>query len=70
MLTLFKEFVQSTSDLLWGMPLILLLVGTGVWLTINLRGLQFTKLWHSLYLALVKDAKKAMNLEILLISRP
>jgi alanine or glycine:cation symporter, AGCS family len=54
MLTLLKEFVQSASDLLWGMPLILLLVGTGVWLTINLRGLQFTKLWHSLYLALVK----------------
>ena len=38
----------------WGLPLIILLVGTGLWLTIRLRGLQFTKLWHSLYLALVK----------------
>ena len=38
----------------WGLPLIILLVGTGLWLTISLRGVQFTKLWHSLYLALVK----------------
>jgi len=38
----------------WGLPLIILLVGTGLWLTIRLRGLQFRKLWYSLYLALVK----------------
>ncbi len=38
----------------WGLPLIILLVATGLYLTIILRGLQFTKLWQSLYMALVK----------------
>jgi len=42
------------DNFFWGLPLMVLLVGTGLWLTISLRGLQFTKLWHSLYLALVK----------------
>jgi len=51
---LLLEIVQRISDFLWGFPLIILLVGTGLWLTINLRGLQFTKLWHALYLALIK----------------
>jgi len=48
------EIIQSMSSVIWGIPLILLLVGTGIWLTLNLRGLQFTKTWHALYLALVK----------------
>jgi AGCS family alanine or glycine:cation symporter len=34
--------------------MLLLLVGTGVFLTIRLRGLQFRAIWHSLYLALIK----------------
>ncbi len=38
----------------WGPPMLILLVGTGFWLTFALRGLQFTKLWHALYLALIK----------------
>jgi AGCS family alanine or glycine:cation symporter len=38
----------------WGLPLIILLVATGLYLTIILRGIQFTKLWQSLYMALVK----------------
>ena len=38
----------------WGPPMLILLVGTGIYLTLRLRGLQFTKLWHSLWLALVK----------------
>ncbi len=38
----------------WGPPMLILLVGTGFWLTISLRGLQFTKLGHALYLALIK----------------
>lgn len=38
----------------WGPPMLILLVGTGFWLTFALRGLQFTKLGHALYLALVK----------------
>ena len=38
----------------WGPPMLILLVGTGFWLTFALRGLQFTQLWHALYLALIK----------------
>lgn len=38
----------------WGPPMLVLLVGTGFWLTFCLRGLQFTKLGHALYLALIK----------------
>jgi AGCS family alanine or glycine:cation symporter len=38
----------------WGPPMLILLVGTGFWLTFALRGLQFRKLGHALYLALVK----------------
>jgi AGCS family alanine or glycine:cation symporter len=49
-----RSLIQSAADFLWGFPLIILLVGTGFWLTFNLRGIQFTKLWHALYLALIK----------------
>ena len=50
----FKILLQSISNLVWGLPLIIMLVGTGIWLTFRLRGLQFTKLWGALYLALIK----------------
>lgn len=49
-----RSYIQTASDFLWGFPLIILLVGTGFWLTFNLRGIQFTRLWHALYLALIK----------------
>ncbi|MFQ5722259.1 MAG: alanine/glycine:cation symporter family protein, partial [Candidatus Aminicenantales bacterium] len=41
-------------DFVWGVPLIVLLVGTGIFLTIILRGLQLRGLIYSLYLALIK----------------
>jgi AGCS family alanine or glycine:cation symporter len=53
-----KEYIQILHEYVWGLPLIILLVGTGIWLTINLYGLQFIKLWHALYLALVKRKEK------------
>lgn len=49
-----NEFISELSGIVWGIPTIVLLVGTGIWLTFRLRGLQFTKLWYSLYLALIK----------------
>ncbi|MBN2367062.1 MAG: sodium:alanine symporter family protein [Calditrichaeota bacterium] len=45
---------QQVSGLVWGYPLMILLVGTGLWLTVILKGLQFRTLKHALYLALVK----------------
>ncbi len=48
------HFFEMMSEWVWGIPMLILLVGTGVYLTIRLKGLQFRALWHSLYLALVK----------------
>ena len=45
---------QKLSAWVWGVPLITLLVGTGIYLTIRLRGIQFRTLLYSLYLALIK----------------
>jgi alanine or glycine:cation symporter, AGCS family len=45
----------------WGLPLIILLVATGLYLTIILRGLQFTKLWQSLYMALVTRKEEGVE---------
>jgi len=49
-----ESFFESVGNIIWGYPLMILLVGTGLWLTIVLRGLQFRYLWHALYLALIK----------------
>ena len=49
-----QSFVGELSGWVWGWPLLVLLVGTGVYLTILLRGLQFRELGHSLWLALIK----------------
>ena len=46
--------VEKLRDFVWGPYLLIpLLLATGLFLTLRLRGLQFTKLWHSLYLGLV-----------------
>ena len=54
LLTSFEGLVGKVGAFAWGPPMLIFLVGTGFWLTIALRGIQFRKLWHSLYLALVK----------------
>lgn len=50
----FESLIAEIGGLIWGIPTIVLLVGTGIWLTIRLKGIQFTKLWRSLYMALIK----------------
>ncbi len=47
-------FLTQIRDYIWGLPLIILLVGTGVFLTIRLRGLQIRGLFYSLNLAFIK----------------
>ncbi|WP_425411666.1 alanine/glycine:cation symporter family protein [Maridesulfovibrio bastinii] len=47
-------FVGKVGAFAWGPPMLILLVGTGIWLTLSLRGIQFSKLFHALYLALIK----------------
>jgi alanine or glycine:cation symporter, AGCS family len=46
--------IGRMSDFVWGPPLLILLVGTGFYLTILLKGLQFRKLGPALHTALVK----------------
>ena len=48
------ESITRLSGLIWGIPLLILLVGTGLFLTIRLRGIQFRTLGHALHLALVE----------------
>ena len=48
-----ETILTTLSDVVWGLPLLALLVGTGIFLTLRLRGVQFTTLVPSLRLALV-----------------
>jgi alanine or glycine:cation symporter, AGCS family len=47
------------SGFVWGMPLILLLVGTGIFLTIRLRGLQVRQLGRALRIAFSREDTRA-----------
>jgi AGCS family alanine or glycine:cation symporter len=46
--------LDRINQVLWGPPMLVLLLGTGIYLTLRLRGLQFRSLFHALYLALIK----------------
>ncbi|MEP0828906.1 MAG: sodium:alanine symporter family protein [bacterium] len=48
------DFFGAVSNQVWGPPMLILIVGTGIYLTIRLRGLQFYGLWRSLKLAFVE----------------
>ncbi|MCP5419053.1 MAG: sodium:alanine symporter family protein [Gammaproteobacteria bacterium] len=54
----FLDIVNTIDGFVWGPPLLILLVGTGLYLTIILRGLQFRRLVYSLWLALIKRHEK------------
>ena len=47
-------FFEHVSNIVWGWPVLVLLVGTGIYLTILLKGLQFRGLIYSFYLAFIK----------------
>src|SRR3990172_4646543 len=54
MLDALTRAVQAASDFIWGPYLLIpLLLLTGFYLSVLLRGLQFRKLWLSLWTALV-----------------
>jgi len=58
-----REFMAALlgeiSGFVWGLPLILLLVGTGIFLTIRLRGLQITQLGRALRIAFSRADTRA-----------
>ncbi|MBN2800043.1 MAG: sodium:alanine symporter family protein [Deltaproteobacteria bacterium] len=48
-----NEMVGTLAGWVWGAPMLILLVGTGVLLTVRLRGIQVRGLFHALYLAFI-----------------
>lgn len=50
-----EDIIGTLSGWVWGPPMLLLLVGTGLYLTILLKGLQFRALPHALKLIWAKD---------------
>ena len=52
---LLNSFISSASVFVWGVPMLVLLVGTGLYLTIKLRGLQFWALGHAFKLIFLKE---------------
>ena len=53
-----KNFFDTLGGWVWGPAMLVLLVGTGVWLTLMLRGLQFSMLWFALKQAFKPHGKK------------
>ena len=48
-----QEVIGAISSFVWGVPMLILLVGTGLVLTVMLRAIQVRELLHSLWLALI-----------------
>lgn len=63
-MTTAHEWIAAFSRWVWGWPLLTLLVGTGVYLTFLLRGLQFRKLGPALHLALIKRREEGAEGDI------
>ena len=53
-----KNFFDTLGGWVWGPAMLVLLVGTGVWLNLMLRGLQFSMLWFALKQAFKPHGKK------------
>ena len=67
------DFLNTVSGYVWGWPLMILLVGTGLWLTFSLRALQFSHLIHAFTLIVRKTPdRKAQgdisNFEALMVA--
>lgn len=57
-MALFEQILGAISDVVWGPPLLILLVGTGLYLTIRISGLQFSLLGYALKLAFSRNQDK------------
>lgn len=53
-----QAFLEMVAGTLWGWPMLIALLGTGVWLTVWLKGLQFRLLWPALVAALGPQGEK------------
>ena len=59
MMQAIESLVATLSGWVWGPPMLILLVGTGLYLTILLKGMQFRVLPHALRLIFEKDHSHA-----------
>jgi len=59
-----EKILIEISNWVWGLPLIILLIGTGIFLTILLKGIQFKKLSFALYLAFIRRREKGAKGDI------
>jgi AGCS family alanine or glycine:cation symporter len=59
-----QDWLGQASALVWGLPTIILLLGTGVYLTLVLRAVQFRQLGHALWLALIKRKEEGAEGDI------
>ncbi len=51
-----ENIISTLSGIVWGAPMLILLVGTGIYLTIILKGMQFWALPHALKLIFHKES--------------
>ncbi|MDR2432687.1 MAG: amino acid carrier protein [Puniceicoccales bacterium] len=54
-------FLNTISNLIWGWPLIIFIIGTGVYFSLRLRLLKFSKLRLSLKYAIAKNIHEKMS---------
>lgn len=59
-----SKLFSLVSNWVWGPPMLLLLVGTGIYLTICLKGIQIRGLLHALYLAFIVRKEKGAEGDI------
>ncbi len=59
-----EQILNEIRDFIWGIPLIVFLVGTGIYLTFLLKGIQFSKLFHSLWLAFIRRKEEKSDGDI------
>lgn len=53
----FEQIISKIDDIVWGPVLLVLLVGTGIMLTVRLKGLQFTRLGTAIKLIFHSENK-------------
>lgn len=50
-----NQIITKINDIVWGPPILILIVGTGIFLTLRLKGLQFTNMIYAHKLIFTKD---------------
>ncbi len=55
----FNTFIIQFKDLVWGVPLMTLLIGTGIYLTILLKGVQFRYLGYAFKQVIGREKKNS-----------